>query len=136
LAKQGLPSEQGKIPVRKARAWIAANLDSARKDHWGGTGGAAPKSLNDFRRERERQKVQAGELDLAKARGELVARAEVRKFLADRARMERDSWLAWASAASARLSAATGHPVDRLFAALEREVRDHLQSLSERTLES
>ena len=34
-------------------------------------------------------------LELAKARGELVERKAVKRFLAERARMERDSWIAW-----------------------------------------
>jgi hypothetical protein len=47
-----------------------------------------------------------GKLALAKSRGELVEQAEVTKFLSQRARMERDSWLAWASAVAGQLAVA------------------------------
>jgi hypothetical protein len=49
--------------------------------------------------------------------------------------MERDAWLAWASAASGRLAGALGVDAGKLYAALELEVRQNLQSLSERPLD-
>jgi hypothetical protein len=128
LVADGLPVERGKVPVGKAGAWLDANVDPARQNNWNGG------SLNDLRRQRESIKVDAGRLDLARARGELVERASVRKFLSDRARMERDQWLAWSSAAAARLASELGVDTGRLFAALEREVRDHLRQLAERPL--
>ena len=150
LVEAGLPlGKTGKVPLKRALAWVEANVDASRRSHWQGDGRpktapdraqfsqkqADPPSLNDFRRQREAQKVEAGALELAKARGELVARVDVRKFLADRARMERDGWISWASAAAGRLASACGVDAGRLFGALEAEVRDHLRSLSERPLE-
>jgi hypothetical protein len=58
----------------------------------------------------------------------------VKKFLAERARMERDSWLAWASAAAARLAASLGADHGKLFAALEDETRAQLRYLSDKPL--
>ncbi len=128
LAKQGLPTIDGKVPFHVAKAWLADNVDPARKDHWHGG------SLNDLRREREKIKVDAGRLELARARGELIERAAVRRFLAERARMERDQWLAWASAASARVGAALGVDAGALFGALDAEVREHLRQLASKPL--
>lgn len=152
LVNEGLPVEGGKVPMAKAVAWIDANLDPARRNHWGNrshanalSGGNSNAkhvsllnggSLNDLRRERERIKVDASALELARSKGELVERAAVRKFLTDRARMERDQWLAWSSAAAARLASALGVDTGKLFAALESEVRDHLRQLAEQPLES
>jgi hypothetical protein len=133
LIADGMPYEGSKIPVAKAQAWIAKNVDPARKNGWQGAGGEG-ESLNDFRREREKQKVEAGKIELAKARGELVERAAVEKFLADRARMERDQWIAWASTVAGRLAVGLGVDAGRLFAALEGEVRGQLLRLSERQL--
>jgi hypothetical protein len=49
--------------------------------------------------------------------------------------MERDSWLAWASAVSARLAASFGVDHGRLFVALEDEVRAQLSYLAQKPLE-
>jgi hypothetical protein len=75
----------------------------------------------------------AVELDPLPA-GELVERAAVKKFLSDRARMEREQWIAWASAVAGRLAAGLGVDAGRLFASLEGEVQEHLLRLSERPL--
>jgi hypothetical protein len=132
LIADGMPVKDGKIPVAKAQAWMAAHVDTSRRNGWRGDGEG--ESLNDFRREREKQKVQQGEIEIAKARGELVERAAVKKFIADRARMERDQWIAWSSAVAGRLAAGLGVDAGRLFASLEGEVREHLLRLSERPL--
>jgi hypothetical protein len=80
-------------------------------------------------------KIEHEKLELDKARGELVERKTVNKFLAERARMERDQWLSWASAVSARLAASLGIDHGRLFAAIEAEVRDQLCYLAEKPVE-
>jgi hypothetical protein len=67
--------------------------------------------------------------------GELIERALVKNFISARARMERDRWLSWVSAVSARLASSLGADHGRLFAALEGEVRDHLRELAEAPLE-
>ena len=74
-------------------------------------------------------------VELAKARGELIERKAVKRFLAERGRMERDSWLAWASAVSARLAASLGVDHGKLFALIEDEVRAQLRYLAEKPLD-
>jgi hypothetical protein len=132
LIADGMPVDAGKIPVAKAQAWMAAHVDTSWRNGW--QGAKESESLNDFRRQREAQKVQQGEIEIAKARGELVERAAVKKFVADRARMERDQWIAWSSAIAGRLAAGLGVDAGRLFASLEGEVREHLLRISERPL--
>jgi hypothetical protein len=90
---------------------------------------------DDLRRERERVKLEQQKIELAKARGELIERKAVKRFLSERGRLERDSWLAWASAASARLAASLGVDHGRLFAAIEDEVRAQLLYIAEKPIE-
>jgi hypothetical protein len=130
LIAEGLPLKAGKVPVAAAEEWLSANVDSSRQNNWAGD-----LNLNELRRQREQIKVVAGKIALAKARGDLVEQVEVTKFLSARARLERDSWMAWSSAAAGRLAAALAVDHGRLFTALECEVRLHLQHLSETPLQ-
>jgi hypothetical protein len=129
LVGEGLPLHGKKVDFTEASAWLEANIDPARKHGWQGT------SLNDLRRQREEVRIETSKLELAKARSELVERVAVKKFLSERGRMERDSWLAWASSLSARLAATFGIDHGRLFAAIEDEVRAQLRHLAEKPLE-
>jgi hypothetical protein len=129
LKAEGLPLAGKRVDYEEAVAWIEANVDPARRDNWQNG------SLNDLRRERERVKIEQQKIELARARGELVERKAVKKFLAERARMERGSWLTWSSAVSARLAASLGVDHGRLFAAMEDELRAQLRYLSEKPLE-
>jgi hypothetical protein len=129
LKAEGLPLVGKRVDYEKAVAWMQANVDPVRKDNWQNG------SLNDLRRERERVKIEQQKLELAKARGELVERTTVKRFLTERGRMERDSWLAWASAVSARLAASLGVDHGRLFAAIEDEVRAQLRYIAEKPIE-
>ena len=126
LRAEGLPLVGKRVDYEKAVAWMQANVDLARKNNWQNS------SLNDLRRERERVKIEQDKLELAKARGELVERKAVEKFLIQRARTERDQWLAWTSAVSARLADFFGVDKGCLFAAIEVEVREQLRHIAER----
>ena len=129
LKADGLPLEGKRVDYDKAVSWMKANVDPTRKDNWQNG------SLNDLRRERERMKIEQQKLELAKARDELVERKAVKKFLAERARMERDQWLSWASAVSARLAASLGVAHGPLFGAIEDEVRAQLRYIAEKSIE-
>jgi hypothetical protein len=128
LVGEGLPLHGKKIDFAEASAWVEANVDPARKNGWQGA------SLNDLRRQREEIRVETSKLELAKARGELVERKAVQRFLSERAHMERDQWLAWSSAVSARIAATLGIDHGQLFAALEAEVRSQLLFLAEKPI--
>src|SRR5262249_40169300 len=128
LAREGLPLHGKKVDFAQASAWVEANVDPARKNGWQGA------SLNDLRRRREEIRVETSKLELAKARGELVERKAVQRFLSERAHMERDQWFAWSSAVSARIAASLGIDHGQLFAALEEEVRSQLLFLAEKSI--
>ena len=129
LVQEGLPLHGKKVDLAKASAWIEANVDPARKEGWQGA------SLNDLRRRREELRIEASQIELEVRKGQLVERKAVKKFLAERARMERDQWLSWASAVSARLAALLGVDHGRLFGAIEDEVRAQLRYLAEKPIE-
>jgi hypothetical protein len=80
LLAEGLPTKAGKIPTKEAAAWLKANLDPVRRDHWNGNG--ANTSLNELRRQREALRIEVGRLELDKAKGDIVDRTTVRKFIA------------------------------------------------------
>ena len=128
LVREGLPLHGKKVDFAQASAWVEANVDPARKNGWQGA------SLNDLRRQREEIRVETSKLELAKARGELVERKAVQRFISERAHMERDQWLAWSSAVSARIAASLGIDHGQLFAALEAEVRSQLRFLAEKPI--
>lgn len=125
LVAEGLPLHGKSVDFAEASAWIESNVDPRRRGNWQGDA-----SLNSLRREREQIRIEESKLALAKARGALIERTTVGKFIAERGRMERDRWLSWASAVSARLAADLGADHGRLFAVIEGEVRDHLRQLA------
>ena len=53
-----------------------------RRNHWNGGDGTA--SLNELRRQREAQKLEAGRLELQRAAGQVIERSVVLRFIADR----------------------------------------------------
>jgi len=130
LKAEGLPLAGKRVDYEKAMAWVEANVDQARKHQW-----QSP-SLNNLRRRREELKIEAQQIELQKARGELVEREMVKRFISERRRTERDSWLAWVSAVSARLSASFGLDHGGVFATLEEEVRAQLRYLADRPKDS
>jgi hypothetical protein len=130
LKAEGFPLVGKRVDYEKAMAWVEANVDRARKRQW-----QSP-SLNDLRRRREQLKIEAQQIELEKARGELVEREAVKRFISERGRLERDSWLAWANAVSARLAASFGLDHGRLFGAVNEEVRMQLHHLADKSIDS
>jgi hypothetical protein len=110
--------------------WIEANVDQARKHQW-----QSP-SLNDLRRRREELKIECQQIELEKARGELVEREAVKRFISERGKLERDSWLAWVSAVAARLAASFGVDHKRMLMTLDEEVRMQLRHLADTRIDS
>jgi len=129
LIAEGLPQRDGKILLAEALAYLEGAVDPRRQE------GAGDASLNDLRKQREQIRIEESRRELDKAKGELIERKVVKRFIAERARMERDSWISWASAVSGRLASPLGVDHGRLFAALEDETRAQLRYLAELSLE-
>ncbi len=136
--KTGLPVEaDNKIDPAKGQAWIADNVAAERQHQWAGDEIAASttgQSLNDLRREREAVRLERDQLELDRARGILVERDGVRRFLVERAKLERDSWVGWASRASTTIASEIGVEIGAVFPVLEREIREQLRQLAETPL--
>jgi len=129
LVKQGLPRlDNGRVDSDAADAWMAANLDHARRERQRGGDGTA-------RERKEAAQAALAELDLARRRGELVERAAVEQAAFERARLERDGWLTWVSQVAPTVAAELGVSERDAFTVLDRLVRERLTSLSEVTLE-
>jgi hypothetical protein len=132
LVEQGLPVEaSGRVPVEKATAWYAANIDPNRRKR--GDGGDAlqrsPRAQLDIIR------AESARYRLEQERGNLIDRATANRHVFERARAERDSWLAWVSRAAPQVAGELGGDTAKAVAVLDRLVRDHLRHLSTRPLE-
>jgi hypothetical protein len=124
LKAEGFPLVGKRVDYEKAIAWVEANVDQARKHQW-----------QSLRRRREELKIEAQQIELEKARGELIEREAVKRFISERGRLERDSWLAWVSAVSARLAASLGLDHRRLSGTLDAEVRMQLRHLADKPID-
>ena len=125
LVDMGLPvAPNGKVRRSDALAWYAETVDPVRR-----------KGLNGRKGKSSREKLDAVKLDretlaLAKERGEIVDRASAEAAVFERARAERDAWLAWCHRTAPALATATGCDPAALFAALDGAVREQLAELA------
>jgi ribosomal protein L19E len=131
--ERGLPvTPEGKIDPDVAKRWLEENTDHQRKNGWKGERrGPEGPSLAEEKRSLERIKVQQAQLDLDRARGKLIDRDKVRRFLEARGRLDRDAHLAFVSRLSAMLAGEFETDPAQLHARLEAEMREHLRSLAE-----
>jgi hypothetical protein len=88
-------------------------------------------ALAAVRLRREKAKAEREELTVRKLGGELVDRATAERVVFAYIRGIRNGWQTWPSRVSAKLAAETGADAGKLHRALEREVRAHLEALSE-----
>jgi hypothetical protein len=120
LIREGLPQRDGKILLSEALAYLEGAVDPRRQESAGDT------SLNELRKQREQIRIEESWLEVDR-KGELVEKALVKRFISARARMERDQWLAWASAVSARLANSLAVDHAKLFTLIEDEVHAQLR---------
>jgi len=135
LAKQGLPVRgDGKIDPSAGDAWLADNLDSNKRKAGGGedAGAQADKSP---RAAKDAADAKLKELELARRQGQLIEREAARQAVFRRARVERDAWMSWVTRIAPALATELGVREDDLFAVLDREVRNHLETLADQPLD-
>ncbi len=139
LITQGLPVRpDGKVDPIEAEAWLAENIDQRRRR-------CAPADQVDERPTRGRLPSVRGDIEAEKLRalrlendrkaGETVDKAAAEAAIFARARLERDSHLAFVVRTAPVLAAEWGLPEAQVFAALDREVRRHLEQLADTPLE-
>ncbi|MEM9839467.1 MAG: hypothetical protein AAF830_09985 [Pseudomonadota bacterium] len=127
LVERGLPTtEDGLVPLEEGRRWYEQNIGPSRRKI--APASSARAELDKLKAERERLKI-------AQIKGELIPRDVASRVVFERARMERDSWTAFASRVSATIAMETGADQSKLFAALDREVRAQLQELADEPLD-
>lgn len=130
MISEGLPVlPNGKLPLDAAEAWYRANVRQKAD-------GSKHSSnlLADVRLARESAQRDLLQMDIAKRTGALIDRKAVELALFDRARAERDAHMAWVSRVAPAIAAELGVDLTRLYATLDREMREHLQELSETPL--
>lgn len=134
--KLGLPLIEGaRIDPEVGDAWVAANLDhdirAAVKPSLAGPGESRLSALRGRKLE-----VQAAILDMARSQkaGELLERRLVEAAVLERGVFERDAWIGWTARTATVLAGEVGADPARMFAALDKAVRDHLAELSETAL--
>lgn len=130
LIHEGLPVEpNGRIHVERATGWYRRNVDHNRRK-----GSDPERKPLGARAELDRIRADRARLDLDKARGDLADRSAVEAAIFDRARAERDAWIAWCNRAAPHIAEETDANPAILLALLDRLVRDQLAMLASRPL--
>lgn len=131
LIHQGLPIEtNGKIDPDKGQAWWNANLMSGRRR----LPGVQP-TLASTKASIDAERLEQLRLETAQRRGELVRRDLVRRAIVDRGRAERDAHQAWVMRTAPVLAVELGVDGNRMFAALDQAMREHLEFLARTPLD-
>jgi hypothetical protein len=127
LVADGLPvTDDNKIDVAKGKRWVARNLDEHRRE------ARKPKvaTTSETRSEKLTWESRLRELEFKKRSGELVDRASTERIIFERANLERNKWLGWIPRVVSQLAAEAEADPTKLFAVLDRLVRDHLTQLA------
>lgn len=127
LVDDGLPvTDDGKIDVAKGKRWVKQHLDQHRRE------ARKPKgaTTSETRSEKLSWESRLRELEFKKRSGDLVDRAATERIIFERANLERDKWIGWIARASSAIAAEAEIEPTKVFAALDRLVRDHLTQLA------
>ncbi|PTV93505.1 hypothetical protein C8J27_11518 [Rhodobacter aestuarii] len=131
MIRDGLPIlDNGRVPVEAATAWYHANVRHSAQ--------TAKKSADDLaqvKREREEAHRDLLRLQVEEKAGRLIDRRAAEAAIFERARAERDAHLAWCSRIAPLIATETGCNLATLFAALDREMRAHLEELASLSIE-
>ncbi len=130
LVRDGLPvNSDGTINLAKGKRWVARHLDQHRREarkpsHASGA------TTTETRSAKLGWEARLRELEFQKRSGELIDRALVERVIFERASLERDKWLGWIPRTVANLASEADIDPARIFAVLDRLVRDHLTELA------
>lgn len=126
MIRDGLPVlDNGRVPVEAAAAWYHANVR-----HSAQTAKRAADDMAQVKREREEAHRDLLRLQVEEKSGRLIDRRAAEAAIFERARSERDAHLAWCNRIAPLIATETGCNLATLFAALDREMRTHLEDLS------
>lgn len=133
LVDEGLPVlPNGRIDPEEGRAWMAEWLDPKRRDAAKEGAGEASQGgkVAQIRAASMMRDLRLKDLAVLKAENAVIDREKAEAAIFERARFERDAWTGWAARTAARLAAELGADPEQTFAALDREVRAHLDDLA------
>jgi len=91
-------------------------------------------TMAEARRQHEIVKVATARLKFERDKGKLISKDEVRIYVFNRARKERNQHLAWIMRAAPLMAADLGVDPALMFTVLDRHVRDHLAELAKMPL--
>jgi hypothetical protein len=132
----GLPVEpNGRIAVRRGLDWYEANVDSNRRRAPLAEGADHRLHPISSRAQRDAADARIAELKAEKLAGNLINRRAALRWIETRARMERDSWIAWTNRAAPALADATGADIAKILPVLDRMAREQLASLADKPIE-
>lgn len=139
LIAEGMPVQpDGKINASKASQWMAKNLDSHRREArkpGSLSGSGTTTTAAQVRTAKLFRETKLLDLQLQQAEGKLIDRAKAEAAIFERARLERDSLLAWAARSAPVIANETGADPTVVFATLDRLVREHLDQMAGTPLE-
>ncbi|MCC6919372.1 MAG: hypothetical protein IT548_09215 [Alphaproteobacteria bacterium] len=136
LVRAGLPTTPaGKIVPSAGDAWMRDNVDPDRSRRAKGEPLDAP-APRGVKAAIDVERLELLRIEAARKRGELVDRKAAEAVIFARARAERDAHTAWVQRIAPTLAAELGSDAGRLFIALDREMRAHLERLSATPLEA
>lgn len=131
MISEGLPVlPSGKVPLDAGEEWYRSNVRQKVEG-----AGKASRDLSQVKLQREAAQRDLLLMEIERKNGALIDRKTVELALYDRARGERDAHIAWVSRVAPALAAELAIDLGPLYAALDREMRQHLQELSETPLE-
>jgi hypothetical protein len=132
----GLPVElNGRIRIADGLAWVDANVDSNRRRAGLAEFDQPSQRPVSSRAQRDAADAKIAELKAEKLAGNLINAKSALRWIEGRARMERDSWIAWPGRAAPAIAADTGADTAVVLAVLDRLVREQLATLAARPME-
>jgi len=132
----GLPvTPNGRIRIVDGLAWVEANVDSNRRRAAITENGQPLGPPASARAQRDAADARIAELKAEKLAGNLINGRSALRWIEGRARMERDSWIAWSGRAAPAIATETGADLAAVLAVLDRLVREQLATLAARPME-
>lgn len=127
LVADGLPvTSDGRIIPAEGKAWIAANLDPARRRR--AEGDASPERRSDIEAEKAKEQLRRLRLENDATEGRLIDRSTVLRAVVALSQGDRDSLLSWTNRLAVTIAGEFGIDERAAFAVIDRELRAHLAS--------
>lgn len=136
LIKAGLPVEpNGRINIASGKAWMAENIDPNRRRAALDDKPAEPVAFASSRAARDAAEARISTLKADRLAELVIGRKATLRAIEARAKMEADALLGWVNRAAVAVASETGADIAAVIAILDREVREHLNTMAAAKLE-